>query len=66
MVYVPEVATNCIELTQLSRFHLKTETEPSHRNVAFKKNRAMDGVQKHNSCPNNIYLFSTNSTGNFI
>jgi hypothetical protein len=36
-------------VTQLSRFHSKTEIESSLRNVVFlNKNRMMDNVQKHN------------------
>jgi hypothetical protein len=47
----PEIGTSSIERAQLSRFHLKTETESSLRNVVFlNKNRTMDNVQKHNVC----------------
>jgi hypothetical protein len=37
--------------TQLSTFHMKTETQSSLRNV-LNKNRTMDNVQKHNNCIN--------------
>jgi hypothetical protein len=32
---------------QLSRFHLKTETQSSLRNVVLNKNRTMNKGQKH-------------------
>jgi hypothetical protein len=35
----PKIGTNCINWAQLSRFHLKTETESSLRNVVLKKDR---------------------------
>jgi hypothetical protein len=51
--------------TQLSRFHLKTETESSFRNAVFWKTnrtvildeaRTMHNVQKHNICTQLLYL----------
>jgi hypothetical protein len=54
-----EIRTSSIEWAQLSRFYLKTETEPSLRNVVFwninrkvflDKDRTMGNVQKHNIC----------------
>jgi hypothetical protein len=46
-----EIGTSSIDWAQLSRFHLKTETESSLWNV-FNKNRTMDNVQKYNNCIN--------------
>jgi hypothetical protein len=46
-------ATSPIDWAQLSRFHLKTESESSPRKVVcFNKNRAMVYVQKHDNCVN--------------
>jgi hypothetical protein len=48
---VSESGTSSVDWTQLSRSHLKTETESSFRNLAFlNKNGTMDNVQKHNNC----------------
>jgi hypothetical protein len=45
-----ERETSCVYLVQLSRFHLKTETEFSLRKVVFlTKHRAMDNVQNCDS-----------------
>jgi hypothetical protein len=43
-----------IDWAQLSRFHLKTETESSLRNVVgvLNTSRKTDNVQKHNICIN--------------
>jgi hypothetical protein len=55
----PEIRTSSIDWAQLNRFHLKTETESSLRNVVFwkinrmvflGKDRTMGNVQKHNIC----------------
>jgi hypothetical protein len=51
----PDIGISSIDWTQLSRFHLKTETESSLRNVFLNvnrtvflgKNRTTDNVQKH-------------------
>jgi hypothetical protein len=49
----PEIRTSSIDWAQLSRFHLKTETECSLRNVVFRNiNRAMGNVKKHLICAN--------------
>jgi hypothetical protein len=40
-----EVGTSSIDWTQLSRFHLKTETESSLRNVVLNINMIMDNIQ---------------------
>jgi hypothetical protein len=56
-----ETGISSIDWAQLSRFHLKTETESSlwsavfwkiNRTVFFDKDRTMDNVQKHNICTN--------------
>jgi hypothetical protein len=43
-----EVGNRSINWAQLSRFHLKTDTESSLWNVVLNKNRMMDNFQKHN------------------
>jgi hypothetical protein len=57
----PVMGTSSIDWAQLSMFYLKTETEPSLRNLAFwkinravflDKDRTMDNVQQHNICTN--------------
>jgi hypothetical protein len=49
----PEIGISSIDLAQLSRFYLKTETESNIRNIVFlNKNRKMFNVQKHNICIN--------------
>jgi hypothetical protein len=57
----PETGTSSIDWGQLSRFHLKTETESSlqndvfwklNRTVFLDKDRTMDNVQQHNICTN--------------
>jgi hypothetical protein len=50
--WCPEIGTSSIDWAQLSRFHLKTETESSLRNVVLVKYRMMDNVQKHNNSIN--------------
>jgi hypothetical protein len=47
-----ESGTMSIDWAQLSRFHLKMETEFSLKNVMcyFKLNRIMDIIQKQNNC----------------
>jgi hypothetical protein len=46
----PERRNSSIVWAQLSRFHLKTETESNLRN----KNRSMDNVQKQNNSINTL------------
>jgi hypothetical protein len=49
----PEIGTSSTDLSQLSTFYLKTETESSLRNVAvLNKNMAMGIVEKHYICIN--------------
>jgi hypothetical protein len=49
----PQIGTSSISWAQLSRLHLKTETESSIRNVVFWNiNRTVDSVQKNNICTN--------------
>jgi hypothetical protein len=53
----PETGTSSIDWAQQNRFHLKTETESSLRNVVFlNKNRTMDNIQKNNICMNTLFL----------
>jgi hypothetical protein len=48
-----KIATSSINWAQLSRFHMKTETESSLQNVVLlNKNRMMDNVHKRNNCIN--------------
>jgi hypothetical protein len=39
-----------IDWAQLSRFHLKTETESVSETCVLNKNRTMNNVQKHSNC----------------
>jgi hypothetical protein len=57
----PEIGSSPVNWAQLNRFCLRTETESSHRNDAFRKikrtvfldkDRTMDNVQKLNICTN--------------
>jgi hypothetical protein len=51
--WCPKIWTRFINWINLSRFHLKMETESSLQNLyALNKNRTMDNVQKCNSCIN--------------
>jgi hypothetical protein len=52
MPHSPKTRSSSIDWAQLSRFHLKTETESCLRNIVLNKNRTMDNVQRHNSCIN--------------
>jgi hypothetical protein len=45
----PEVWASSIEWAQLSRFHLKTESESNLWNTVLNKKRRMHNAQKHNS-----------------
>jgi hypothetical protein len=47
--WCPDIVSSSIDWAQLSRFHLKTESESSLRNVMFfkYKYRTMDNVHKH-------------------
>jgi hypothetical protein len=55
-----EIGTSSIDRSHLRSFHLKTETEPSLRNVVFlnknggvlDENWRTENVQKHNICTN--------------
>jgi hypothetical protein len=48
-----ETGTSSIDWSQLSRFYLKPEREPSLHNVVFlNKNCTTEIVQKHNVCIN--------------
>jgi hypothetical protein len=52
-VFISILTGTCsVDWAQLSRFHLKTETESSLRNVVLNKNRMSNNVQKHNRCNN--------------
>jgi hypothetical protein len=43
-----EIGTSSIDWAQLSKFHLKTETESNLRSVVFlNKKRALGNVEKH-------------------
>jgi hypothetical protein len=51
--YSAEIGNSSVDWVQVSRFHLKTETESSLRNVCvLNKNRTVDNVEKHNECIN--------------
>jgi hypothetical protein len=53
----PEIGTSSIDWVQLSRFHLKTETESSLRNAVFWNiNRSLDNIQKHNICIQSLHF----------
>jgi hypothetical protein len=69
----PEIGTSSIDWAQLSRCYLKTEIEPSLRNIVLcninravflDKDRTMDNVQKHKNCTDN-WLF-INEEGKYI
>jgi hypothetical protein len=48
----PEKGDSSTDWTQLSRFHLKTETESKIRNVLSNRNVTVDTVQQHKICTN--------------
>jgi hypothetical protein len=66
----PEILTSSLDLTQLSRFYLKMETESSLRNVVFwktnrktfYKDKTTDNVQKRN-IRTKIYTYSSREAG---
>jgi hypothetical protein len=53
-----EIGTSSVDWAQLTRFHLKTDTESSLRNVVLKykqagvlyENKTTDNIQKYNIC----------------
>jgi hypothetical protein len=48
---IPDTEASSFHWVLLNRFHLKTETESSHRNVMlYIKYRTGDNVQIYNSC----------------
>jgi hypothetical protein len=60
----PEIGTSSFRWPQLSRFHLKTETVSSLRNIVSwninrmefsDKDKTMDNIQKHNTCTKKLY-----------
>jgi hypothetical protein len=51
LCFSPDIVTSSINLAQLCRFHLKTETESRLQNICVaNENRMMHNVQKHNNC----------------
>jgi hypothetical protein len=59
---VSEIGTSSIEWAQLSRFHLKTETEPSSETLCVSnKNMTMDNNQKHSNCMSVIIVNPLNA-----
>jgi hypothetical protein len=64
-----ELGTSSVDWAKLSRFYLKTETEPSLQNIVLNKNGMMDNFYKYSSCrsyPQKLALTSPTSGGRSV